>query len=73
MRILFLLFAILLFVFQAIPAGYAYPYADTLECRRSGGFCKRYGCPRETVPTGGTCQDGYLTCCKSPWRDGRRQ
>uniref|UniRef100_A0A670ZAJ1 Beta-defensin n=1 Tax=Pseudonaja textilis TaxID=8673 RepID=A0A670ZAJ1_PSETE len=43
-----------------------WPAPDTLECRsQHHGFCKRYNCPGQTIPTGGTCQWGTLICCKS--------
>ncbi|XP_054845626.1 gallinacin-9-like [Eublepharis macularius] len=71
MKILFLLSAILVFLFQMVP-GNAYPSSDTMECRMNRGFCKYLSCPGISQPTGGTCRNGDLICCKNPWADSRR-
>ncbi|KAL8185075.1 UNVERIFIED_CONTAM: hypothetical protein K2H54_036497 [Gekko kuhli] len=72
MRFLFLFFAILLFCFQTVP-GNAQDVADTMECRNGGGFCASgsRSCPSESQPTGGTCVNGLLACCKWPQREHR--
>uniref|UniRef100_A0A8D0BAT6 Beta-defensin-like domain-containing protein n=1 Tax=Salvator merianae TaxID=96440 RepID=A0A8D0BAT6_SALMN len=58
-------FFFLTLLLHFVPGNGGYPAADTLECRRSRGFCKLLECPPRTSPTGGTCQDGSLICCKS--------
>ncbi|CAI5771424.1 KAG8123027.1hypothetical protein E2320_018393 [Podarcis lilfordi] len=67
MKILYLLFAVFLVFIQIIPGRAGYPADDTMECRLARGFCKYGQCPPRTEHTGGTCQDGRLLCCKSPW------
>ncbi|NWW73256.1 GLL10 protein, partial [Climacteris rufus] len=62
MKILYLLFAVFLFLFQA-TSGSADPiFADTAECRGQGKFCRAGVCP-PTFAVTGTCQGGTLNCC----------
>ncbi|XP_054828616.1 gallinacin-9-like [Eublepharis macularius] len=63
MRLLCLLFAIFLFFCQAFP-GNAQAPPDTLECVRNGGSCNSQPCRLPSQPTGGTCHNGLLNCCK---------
>ncbi|NXH91158.1 GLL10 protein, partial [Edolisoma coerulescens] len=62
MKILYLLFAVFLLLFQA-TSGSADPlFADTVECRRQGKFCRMGVCPPTFAATG-TCQGGLMNCC----------
>ncbi|NXP62684.1 GLL10 protein, partial [Chloropsis cyanopogon] len=62
MKILYLLFAVFLLLFQA-TSGSADPlYADTVECRTRGKFCRVGACPLTFTVTG-TCQGGTMNCC----------
>ncbi|NXA39950.1 GLL10 protein, partial [Eudromia elegans] len=63
MRILYLLFAVLVLLFQA-NQGYAQEFlADTLECKARGNFCILTACP-PTFSVSGTCHGGFLKCCQ---------
>ncbi|NXK66376.1 GLL10 protein, partial [Sylvietta virens] len=62
MKILYLLFAVFLLLFQA-TSGSADPlFADTAACRGPGKFCHAGPCPNTFAATG-TCQGGTLNCC----------
>ncbi|XP_027553641.1 gallinacin-10-like [Neopelma chrysocephalum] len=64
MKILYLLFAVFLLIFQA-TSGSADPlFADTAECKSQGkgNFCLAGACP-PTFTASGTCQNGMLNCC----------
>ncbi|XP_030801653.1 gallinacin-10-like [Geospiza fortis] len=63
MKILYLLFAVFLLLFQA-TSGSADPlFADTVECRNAQGkFCRAGPCPPTFTATG-TCHGGTLNCC----------
>ncbi|NXD24277.1 GLL10 protein, partial [Spelaeornis formosus] len=62
MKILYLLFAVFLLLFQA-TSGSADPlFPDTIACRGPGKFCRVGGCPPTFVVTG-TCQGGTINCC----------
>ncbi|XP_053878773.1 gallinacin-10-like [Malaclemys terrapin pileata] len=64
MRIFYLLFAVLVFLFQATPgvADVGPPPADTLACKAQGGFCRLLNCP-PVFSVSGTCHGGQLQCC----------
>ncbi|KAM8809654.1 GLL9 protein, partial [Eudromia elegans] len=62
MRILFLLVALLFFLFQAAPA-HSQEDADTLACRQSRASCSFVPCAAPSVQVG-TCRAGKLKCCK---------
>ncbi|NWI15080.1 GLL9 protein, partial [Crypturellus soui] len=62
MKILFLLVAVLFFLFQAAPA-YSQVDADTVACRQNRGSCSFVACPPPSVDVG-TCRGGKLKCCK---------
>uniref|UniRef100_A0A8C3U6U5 Uncharacterized protein n=1 Tax=Catharus ustulatus TaxID=91951 RepID=A0A8C3U6U5_CATUS len=52
MKILYLLFAVFLLLFQA-TSGSADPlFADTVECRSQGKFCRAGACPPTFAATG---------------------
>uniref|UniRef100_A0A8D0HME8 Beta-defensin-like domain-containing protein n=1 Tax=Sphenodon punctatus TaxID=8508 RepID=A0A8D0HME8_SPHPU len=66
MRILYVLFAVVLFLFQAAPderysaVGAA---ADTLACKATpGNFCRSGPCP-PTFVASGSCHGGIMACC----------
>ncbi|NXP92414.1 GLL10 protein, partial [Passerina amoena] len=63
MKILYLLFAVFLILFQA-TSGSADPlFADTAECRSTPGkFCRVGACPPTFAATG-TCHGGMMNCC----------
>ncbi|NXX28354.1 GLL10 protein, partial [Nicator chloris] len=62
MKILYLLFAVFLLLFQA-TSGSADPiHLDTLQCRGPGKFCLDKDCPPPFAATS-TCQGGTLNCC----------
>uniref|UniRef100_A0A8C9FVG9 Beta-defensin-like domain-containing protein n=1 Tax=Pavo cristatus TaxID=9049 RepID=A0A8C9FVG9_PAVCR len=62
MKILYLLFAVLLFLFQA-ASGSADPlFPDTVACRNQGNFCRAGACP-PTFAISGQCHGGLLNCC----------
>ncbi|NWT26703.1 GLL10 protein, partial [Cardinalis cardinalis] len=63
MKILYLLFAVFLLLFQA-TSGSADPlFADTAECRSAQGkFCRVGPCPPTFTATG-TCHGGMMNCC----------
>uniref|UniRef100_A0A8C0IU27 Beta-defensin-like domain-containing protein n=1 Tax=Chelonoidis abingdonii TaxID=106734 RepID=A0A8C0IU27_CHEAB len=63
MRILYLLFAVLVFLFQGTPgvADEGPSPADTLACRIQGGFCRLWSCP-PVFSVSGTCYGGLLQC-----------
>uniref|UniRef100_A0A8C4Y100 Beta-defensin-like domain-containing protein n=1 Tax=Gopherus evgoodei TaxID=1825980 RepID=A0A8C4Y100_9SAUR len=61
MRILYLLFAVLVFLFQGV-ADLGPPLADTMACRDQGGFCQLMSCP-QVFSVSGTCHGGLLKCC----------
>ncbi|NXF08035.1 GLL10 protein, partial [Smithornis capensis] len=62
MKILYLLFAVFLLIFQA-TSGSADPlFPDTAECKAQGNFCRAMSCP-STFAVTGTCQGGTLKCC----------
>ncbi|XP_027520860.1 gallinacin-10-like [Corapipo altera] len=62
MKILYLLFAVFLLIFQA-TSGSADPlFPDTAECRGRGKFCHAGQCP-PTFTASGTCHNGVLNCC----------
>ncbi|NWZ44643.1 GLL10 protein, partial [Brachypodius atriceps] len=62
MKILYLLFAVFLLLFQA-TSGSADPFfADTVECRNQGNFCRAGVCP-PTFAVKGTCHSGQFNCC----------
>ncbi|NXM40996.1 GLL10 protein, partial [Gymnorhina tibicen] len=62
MKILYLLFAVFLLIFQA-TSGSADPlFADTAECRSQGKFCRAGACPPTFAATG-TCHGGLMNCC----------
>ncbi|NWH94107.1 GLL10 protein, partial [Aegithalos caudatus] len=62
MKILYLLFAVFLFLFQA-TSGSADPlFTDTVECRSQGNFCRAGTCPPTFAATG-SCHGGLLKCC----------
>ncbi|NWJ06627.1 GLL9 protein, partial [Crypturellus undulatus] len=62
MRILFLLVAVLFFLFQAAPA-YSQEDADTIACRQNRASCSFVACSPPLVNVG-TCRGGKLKCCK---------
>uniref|UniRef100_A0A8C3I5C0 Beta-defensin-like domain-containing protein n=1 Tax=Chrysemys picta bellii TaxID=8478 RepID=A0A8C3I5C0_CHRPI len=64
MKILYLIFAVLLFLLQATP-GLSLP-ADTLRCISNNGLCHQTLCPG-TLFEFGTCSHGRATCCKGRW------
>ncbi|NXA74863.1 GLL10 protein, partial [Thryothorus ludovicianus] len=62
MKVLYLLFAVFLLLFQA-TSGSADPlFADTVECRSQGNFCRAGVCPPTFAATG-SCHGGMLKCC----------
>ncbi|NXT61707.1 GLL10 protein, partial [Chaetops frenatus] len=61
MKILYLLFAVFLLLFQA-TSGSVEPPPDTMACRGKGKFCHGGPCPTTFAVTG-TCQGGLLNCC----------
>ncbi|NXL89863.1 GLL10 protein, partial [Alectura lathami] len=62
MKILYLLFAVLLLVFQA-SSGSADPlFPDTTACKNQGNFCRGGPCP-PTFAVSGSCHGGLLNCC----------
>ncbi|NWT04852.1 GLL10 protein, partial [Mionectes macconnelli] len=62
MKILYLLFAVFLLIFQA-TSGSADPlFPDTAECRSQGKFCRAGPCP-PTFDATGTCHNGLMNCC----------
>ncbi|XP_064002903.1 gallinacin-10-like [Pogoniulus pusillus] len=62
MRVLYLLFAIVLLLFQAAPGSAEPLFADTAECKSQGNFCRAISCP-PTFAISGSCQGGMLKCC----------
>ncbi|KAM6279889.1 gallinacin-10-like isoform 1-T1 [Porphyrio hochstetteri] len=62
MRILYLLFAVVLLLFQAAPGSADLTFADTAECRSQGNFCRAGACPPTFAATG-SCHGGLLKCC----------
>ncbi|NXP81276.1 GLL10 protein, partial [Ramphastos sulfuratus] len=62
MRILYLLFAIVLLLFQAAPGSADPLFVDTAECRTQGNFCRAGQCP-PTFAVSGSCHGGLLKCC----------
>ncbi|KGL76094.1 Gallinacin-10 [Tinamus guttatus] len=63
MRILYLLFAVLFLLFQATPGYGDVTFADTVECKSQGNFCRLTSCPPTFSPSG-SCHGGLLKCCK---------
>ncbi|KAG6934135.1 Gallinacin-10-like [Chelydra serpentina] len=63
MRILCLLFAVLVFLFQGAPGNADFP--DNINCRSNFGFCHSGDCPISTMLIG-TCINGKINCCKRP-------
>ncbi|NXM66137.1 GLL10 protein, partial [Serilophus lunatus] len=62
MKILYLLFAVFLLIFQA-TSGSADPlFPDTAQCKNQGNFCRATICPPTFTATG-TCQGGLMKCC----------
>uniref|UniRef100_A0A452J6R7 Beta-defensin-like domain-containing protein n=1 Tax=Gopherus agassizii TaxID=38772 RepID=A0A452J6R7_9SAUR len=63
MRILYLLFAVLVFLFQGTPgvADLGPPLADTMACKARGDFCRPVSCPL-VFSVSGTCHGGLLQC-----------
>ncbi|XP_032299685.1 gallinacin-10-like [Coturnix japonica] len=62
MKILFLLFSIFLFLFQAAPGSAESLFPDTAACRSQGNFCRVGVCP-PTFTISGSCHGGLLHCC----------
>ncbi|NXX44292.1 GLL10 protein, partial [Tricholaema leucomelas] len=62
MRILYLLFAIVLLLFQVAPGSAEPLFADTAECKSQGNFCRVATCP-PTFAISGSCHGGLLKCC----------
>ncbi|NWH71578.1 GLL10 protein, partial [Piaya cayana] len=62
MRILYLLFAVVLLLFQAAPGSADPIFPDTAECRAQGNFCRGGTCP-PTFAASGSCHGGMLKCC----------
>ncbi|KAM6465788.1 beta-defensin 13-like [Liasis olivaceus] len=60
MRIIYILWALLLFLCQSVPAkGDLY---DSLVCHNNHGHCRRLCFHREQII--GTCTNGRQHCCK---------
>ncbi|NXC42161.1 GLL10 protein, partial [Penelope pileata] len=62
MRILYLFFAVLLFLFQAAPGSADPIFPDTAGCKSQGNFCRALECP-PTFAVSGSCHGGLLKCC----------
>ncbi|NXY89545.1 GLL10 protein, partial [Alcedo cyanopectus] len=62
MRILYLLFAVVLLLFQVAPGSADPIFPDTAECRSQGNFCRAGACP-PTFTVSGSCHAGMLKCC----------
>nr|XP_060610611.1 gallinacin-9-like [Anolis sagrei ordinatus] len=65
MKAVFLLFALFVLSYQAVPGNAQGPHADTLACGRSGGSCMLGLCRGLSVEDG-TCQGGTMKCCRWP-------
>uniref|UniRef100_A0A803SQX5 Beta-defensin-like domain-containing protein n=2 Tax=Anolis carolinensis TaxID=28377 RepID=A0A803SQX5_ANOCA len=63
MKALFLLFAIFLISYQAVPGNAQGPHDDTIACGRGGGSCQPVPCRGLSVEAG-TCQGGTMKCCR---------
>ncbi|XP_019362991.1 PREDICTED: gallinacin-10-like [Gavialis gangeticus] len=62
MKVLYLLLAVLFFLFQASSGFVDVAPADTIACRNQGNFCRLRTCP-PTFEGTGTCHNGALLCC----------